>query len=132
MSDVTVVQNFLNAFATGDVEKALGLLHDEVQVSEPAGLPTGGEYDGKPAFLGFLGKVAALYDVQVSGSRVIDGGDIAVAIIDSTWTAHATGARLATQYVELYTVEDGLITALNVFPKDTRALYELVQVPAPA
>jgi ketosteroid isomerase-like protein len=48
-----------------------------------------------------------------------------VALIDTTWTSVATGARLVTQFCELYTVEDGKITALSVFPKDTRALYEL-------
>jgi ketosteroid isomerase-like protein len=132
MSDSTVVQAFLDGFRAGDIETALSVLHDDLHVSEPAGLPTGGEYRGKAAFVGFLQHVASLYEVELRGAKLIDGGDVTVAVIDATWTGRETGRQLVTQFVELYTVVDGLVTAINVFPKDTRALYELVQVSAPA
>jgi hypothetical protein len=44
MANVAVVQAFITAFGSGDAETALGQLHDDVQVSEPASLPIGGEY----------------------------------------------------------------------------------------
>jgi ketosteroid isomerase-like protein len=44
MANVTVVQAFITAFGSGDAETTLGQLHDDVQVSEPASLPIGGEY----------------------------------------------------------------------------------------
>jgi ketosteroid isomerase-like protein len=125
MSDVAVVQTFLDAFGSGDVATALRVLHENVQVSEPAGLPTGGEYDGREAFVGFLEKTGATYGVEIHDVTLRDGGDVTVAVVDTTWTSVATGARLETQFCELYTVADGKITALSVFPKDTRALYEL-------
>ena len=103
----------------------LDQLHDDVQVSEPAGLPIGGEYSGKAAFVGFLGKVAATYDVKIHRAKVMDAGELAVAHLDLTWTAHSTGASLDTQFCELYTVDGDKITSINVFPKDTKALYEL-------
>ena len=96
-----------------------------MQVSEPASLPIGGEYAGKAAFVGFLGKVADTYDVKIHRAKVIDAGDVAVAHLDLTWTAHSTGASLDTQFCELYTVDADKITSINVFPKDTKALYDL-------
>ena len=63
MANVAVVQAFITTFGSGDAQTAPGQLHDDVQVSEPASLPIGGEYAGKAAFVGFLGKVAATYEL---------------------------------------------------------------------
>ena len=63
MANVTVVQAFITAFGSGDAQTAPGQLHDDVQVSEPASLPIGGQYAGKTAFVGFLAKVAATYEL---------------------------------------------------------------------
>ena len=128
MANVAVVQAFITAFGSGDAETALDQLHDDVQVFEPASLPIGGEYVGRAAFVGFLGKVAATYDVKIHRAEVRDAGDMAVAHLDLTWTAHSTGAGLDTQFCELYTVDGDKITSINVFPKDTKALYDLTAV----
>ena len=125
MANVAVVQAFITACSSGDAETALGQLHDDVRVSEPASLPIGGEYAGKAAFVGFLGKVAATYDVKIHQAKVMDAGDMVVAHLDLTWTAHSTGASLNTQFCELYTVDGDKITSINVYPKDTKALCEL-------
>ena len=63
MANVAVVQAFITAFGSGDAETVLGQLHDDVQVSEPASLPIGGQYAGKTAFVGILAKVAATYEL---------------------------------------------------------------------
>ena len=125
MANVAVVDAFIAALGAGDAEGALARLHDDVRVSEPAGLPMGGEYATKAGFVDFLGKVAAIYDVKVHRATVRDAGDVAVAHIDLTWTAHATGASVDTQFCELYTVDGDKIAAIDVFPKDTRVLHEL-------
>ena len=103
MANVGVVQAFITAFGSGDAETALGQLHDDVQLSEPASLPIGGEYAGKAAFVGSLAGVAATYDVKIHRAEVRDAGDMVVAHLDLTWTAHSTGASLDTQFCELYT-----------------------------
>jgi ketosteroid isomerase-like protein len=125
MANVAVVETFITAFGSGDAETALGQLHDDVQVSEPASLPIGGEYAGKAAFVGFLGKVAATYDVKIHRAEVMDAGDMALAHLHLTWTAHSTLASLDTQFCELYAIDGDKITSINVFPKDTKALYDL-------
>jgi ketosteroid isomerase-like protein len=103
MANVAVVQAFITAFGCGDTETALGQLHDDVQVSEPASLPIGGEYAGNAGFVGFLAKVAATYDVEIHRAKVMDAGEMAVARLEPTGTTHSTGAGLYTQFCELYT-----------------------------
>jgi ketosteroid isomerase-like protein len=103
MANATVGQAFIAAFGSGDAETALGQLHDDVQVSEPASLPIGGEYAGKAAFVGFLAGVAATYDAKIHRAEVMGAGDMAVARLDLTRTAHRTGASLDTQFCELHT-----------------------------
>jgi limonene-1,2-epoxide hydrolase len=126
MANIAVVEAFIAALGSGDAEAALGRLHDDVRVSEPAGLPMGGEYVRKAGFVDFLGRVAATYDVKIHRATVHDAGEVAVAHLDLTWTAHATGASLNTRFCELYTVDGDKIAAIDVYPKDTRALYELL------
>jgi ketosteroid isomerase-like protein len=130
MANVAVVDAFIAALGSGDAEGALGQLRDDVRLSEPAGLPMGGEYVSKAGFVDFLGKVAATYDVKIHRATVRDAGDVAVAHVDLTWTAHATGASVDTQFCELYTVDGDKIATIDVFPKDTRVLYELTQAGA--
>ena len=55
------------------------------------------------AFVGFLAKVAATYDVKIHRAKVMDAGDMAVARLALTRTARSTGAGLDTQFCELYT-----------------------------
>lgn len=69
MTNVAVVQAFITALGSGDAETALGQLHDDVQVSEPASLAIGGEYAGNAGFVGFLAKVAATDDVKIHRAK---------------------------------------------------------------
>ena len=130
MADTSPVQTFLESFSAGELERALSVLHDQVDVHEPAGLPTGGEYRGKQGFLEFLQKVGAIYQVQIHEARVFDAGDVSVARIDTTWTSLATGAQVRMKFCEVYTVENGLITDIDVYPQDTRALNDITVVAA--
>ena len=125
MSDTSVVRSFFDAFRAGDLETLVALLHDDVTVSEPAGLPIGGEYQGKRAFLQLLEIIHESYVIELQSTRLFDVGEFTLALINETWTSKATGASLRTRVCELYTVADGMITKIDVFPKDTRTLYEL-------
>jgi hypothetical protein len=103
MANVAVVQAFITAFGCGEAETALGQLHGDAQVSEPASMPIGGEYAGNAGFVGFLATVAATYDVKIHRAKVMDAGDMPMARLELTRTAHSTGASLDTQFCELYT-----------------------------
>jgi hypothetical protein len=79
MANVGVV----HAFSSGDAGAAPGRLYDDVQVSESSSLPSGSEYAGKAAFVGFLAEVAATYDVKIHRAKVMGAGDMAVVRIDT-------------------------------------------------
>jgi ketosteroid isomerase-like protein len=93
MANVAVVQAFITAFGSGDAETALGQLHDDVQVSEPASLPIGGEYAGKAAFVGFLAGVAT-YDAKTHRAKVMGAGDMAVELYTRRWRQDHLHQRL--------------------------------------
>lgn len=125
MSDTTVVDAFFDRLGAGDVPGALSLMHDDVRLLEPAGLPTGGEYVGKDGFVSFLEKTRSVYQPTIHARKLSDAGDVTLAEFDVTFTSRATDAHVDTRIVELYTVVDGLITRIDVFPKDSRAMYEI-------
>jgi ketosteroid isomerase-like protein len=125
MDGTAVVEEFLRLMGHGQASCALGLVSDDVTVSEPEGLPHGGEYRGKKAFVEVLRALAANYRLDVADVRVINGGSVIVAMADVQWTSVSTGRSLDTRLCELYTVADGLITSIEVFPKDTRMLHQL-------
>lgn len=125
MSDTAPVEAFFRHIQQGDAGAAIALLHEDVAVSEPAGLEHGGEHRGKAAFVAVMGTITRNYRVELKDFRTIDGGDVTVAIIDGQWTSTATGRSLDIRFCELYTTADGLITGVEVFPKDTRSLHEL-------
>ena len=47
-ADVDVTEQFLKAFAAGDVETVFGLIGPDCVVDEGHGLPYAGEYSGPP------------------------------------------------------------------------------------
>lgn len=125
MSDTTVVATFFDRLGAGDVPGALSLMHDDVRLLEPAGLPTGGEYVGKDGFLSFAEKTRSVYRPTVHARKLSDAGDVTLVEFDVTFTSCVSDTHVDTRVVELYTVVDGLITRIDVYPKDTRAMYEL-------
>lgn len=125
MSDTTVVAALFDRLADGDVPGALSVMHDEVRLTEPAGLPTGGEYVGKDAFASFLEKTHSVYRATIHAQKLSDAGDVTLVEFDATFTSRETGASVDTRIVELHTVVDGLITHIDVYPQDTRAMYEI-------
>lgn len=69
MSNVAVVEAFVNALISRDTETALGHLDNDVHVSAPAGLAMGGEYIGKTAFVDFIGKLTSICEIEIDHRR---------------------------------------------------------------
>jgi limonene-1,2-epoxide hydrolase len=116
MSNVAIVEAFINALISWDTETAPGHLDNYVQVSAPADLPMDGEYIGKAAFLDFCRKVTSTFEVEIDHRRVLDTGEVVLAVIDSSWTARRTGASIRTQVCGRFTVADR-ITAIQRVPE---------------
>ena len=128
-ADAAVVTKFLESVAKFDVESALGCLHPEAVVEEADSLPYGGTHIGAPGFMTIFTKLTEAAAPTFESFEVFDGGDRVIGRIELLLTAHVSGAQLRTPVVELYTVTDGLITAVDVFYKDTKALSTFLTVP---
>ena len=116
----TVAEKFLSAVQDLDVQAALACLHPEVQLLEPESLPYGGAYTGVEGFMTVFTKLTETASISLLKFEVFDGGTVAIGRIQLLLRSHATGAELESPFVELYTVQDGLITQIDVYPKDTK------------
>ena len=78
-ADVDVTEQFLKAFAAGDIETVFAMLHPEVVVHEGAGLPYAGEYVGPAGLQELVGKIMTPFEMTLDSYQVSDGGDCAIA-----------------------------------------------------
>lgn len=127
-SAAVVVDKLNAAFAAGDIDALRPLFDPNVQVIEPEGLPYGGVYKGAAAFFGeLLPALAGPFELNPSDSKVFDGGDAAAASMVLSFTSRRTGETMHMPYVEIYTVADGLITKVDVYPQDVAALTAFME-----
>jgi ketosteroid isomerase-like protein len=128
MTGIETLETLLAAMRRGDLATAATLIHPDIIVSEPDSLPYGGVHRGKQAFFeDVLGGILRRATLQLGETTVRDAGDVIVAHMVLTFTAHDTGRSVTLPLVEIYTVDDGLITSIDVYPKDTvhyRTVFE--------
>ena len=125
-ADVDVVEQFLKAFASGDVEGVFALLHPECVVHEGAGLPYAGDFVGPAGLQELIGKIMTPLEMSVDGYQVSDGGDCAVARLQMTFTSRASGRVVKMPGVELYKTTDGKVSDIDVYYKSTSEMADLV------
>jgi len=98
------------AFARGDLEGALGLLHDDVEWHQAQGLPHEGLYRGldevrknvfEPLDRDWWSEFTARAD------EIVDGGDEVVVIGRYLGVAKATGRRLDVPFVHVWSLRAG-------------------------
>lgn len=122
---VAIVESFYQRLTTGDVAGALANFHRDSEIDEPDGLPYGGRYQGHRGILQLFMNVAAHFHLEIRQWELHATGEEVVGIITTTFTSKATGKVLHTTAVELYRFADGRISSVDIYPKDTRAIYEL-------
>jgi ketosteroid isomerase-like protein len=124
VTGVEVVTAFLAGLAT-DLDAAVALLADDFVVDEPASLPFGGVRTGPDGFRAVIGDLTKGYRLRLSNQKVRDAGDVVVVTLDIDLTSRATGRSVSMPLVDLYAVEDGRITRLDVFYKDTHEVLAI-------
>jgi ketosteroid isomerase-like protein len=126
MTGVETLEALIAAMRGGDLDGAAALIHRDVVVSEPASLPYGGVHRGRNAFVeDVLGGIMKRASLEIAEATVRDAGDVVVVQMVLKLTAHATGRTATVPIIELYTVRDGLVTNIDVYPKDTVAYLEV-------
>ena len=125
MSDSGPVHEFATAIQNDDNERAMATLSPDIRISEPEGLLYGGEYVGIDACLRLFGVIFENYRPEILSFRTVDAGDVTILLANARWTSTRTERSTDMKFCEIYTTEDGLITSIEVFPKDSRKLHEL-------
>ena len=124
-ADVDITEQFLKAFAAGDVETVFGFIHPDCVVDEGHGLPYAGEFVGPAGLQELVGKIMTPLEMNLDGFEVSDGGDCAVARIELTFTSRSSGRVVKMPSIELYETTDGKVSKIDVFYKSTQAIAEL-------
>src|SRR3954468_7782699 len=125
-ADVDVTEQFLKAFAAGDIEGVFALLHPEVVIHEGAGLPYAGEYVGAAGLQDLVGKIMTPMEMTLDSFQVSDGGDCAVARLMMTFTSRTSGKVVTMPGVEIYNTTDGKVSKIDVYYKSTSEIADLV------
>jgi ketosteroid isomerase-like protein len=119
------MEQFFACFGCGDIAGCVALMGDDVEVHEPTGLPYGGEYRGPAGFGQLIEAIMADYVLTLDGVRLIDGDDRVVALLDVTFEHQVTGKRSDMRAVEVYTVEAGRISDIDVYYWNPQTLHDL-------
>ena len=125
--NVARLQEFFDLVSRGEMASAMKYMNSGCVTSEADGLPYGGDYIGGDGFLGLFAAIAKDFDMTVNSSAITDtDGDAVLAEMTATLRAKRSGRSLDTRIMELYTFNDGLLTSIDVFYKDTKAVAELL------
>ena len=122
MKNVDVARAFWDSVRAGDLDGAFSVLHPDVTLREAEGLPYGGTYRGRDGVASLAEKTFAVFEQEFREIEFIDGGDRVVARLDLVWTARATGKSFEVPIVDVYQFRDGLISDLDVYYKDSKAV----------
>ena len=123
MSETSLSARVFDAISREDMATFFSLLHDDIELVEPASLPVGGLHVGHEAVLKNVFKpMGRKFQVRVLRSNIIGTGPVFAASADVQFTARATGNVLVMPYVELHTARGDKLSRLEVYPQDTAAL----------
>ncbi len=120
------VQHVLDVFAKGDMGIVTTSFHPNLMVHEAASLPFGGQHKGLDAFADMLKSLGATYDIAVTDRDLRSAGDAVILHMDLTVTSRATGRSASLPAIEIYRFTDGLISDIDAFYKDTKAMVDLL------
>ena len=123
--NVQAVQRVLAAFQRGDLQQVLDCCSDDITVQNPMPMdawPGAGAVQGKKRFSEFLTGLASVAEFeQFEPREFIAQRDKVVVNVFERARYKATGRAVDNDYVHIYTMRDGKITALRIF-EDTAPL----------
>ncbi|MEV3905060.1 nuclear transport factor 2 family protein [Mycobacterium sp. NPDC050551] len=126
-TSLAVVSRFGTALNENNLDEACALLHEDLVVHEAGGLPYSGDYHGPQGFVDLLTAMTENLELTPGPiNRAPLDDDTVVSRFRLRFTARLTGRSTEMNLVELYTVSDGLIIALDVYYKDPSAVTALL------
>ena len=116
-SNVETVKGMYAAFAAGDIERVLGLMHPKVKWTETAGYRYGGVFEGPQAVLeNVFAKIQEDFETfAVDVERLIDGGRVVVMQGHYAGTGKATGKSVRPAVAHVIELADGKIVRFDQY-----------------
>ena len=124
-ANVEFVRRFYGLIEAGNFEDAMGMLHEEFVICEPADLPYGGEYHGVAGMGELMGRIGAVVDLSSARREFLDATDPVVVHMVSRFTCRSTGTVAETEVIELFYLRDGRIAEIDVYCKNPSAVAAL-------
>lgn len=124
-ADLAVVEAIFAAFASNDLAEVLKQFSHDVVVREAESLPQGGVYRGHDEFVRMLTRLGEAYEIESDAPRLALADDVVVVRMAPTFTSRTTSRSVRMPTVEIYTVHQGLVVAVEAFYQDTAAMVAL-------
>ena len=117
-NEVSVVGQMFQAFGAGDMEALQKTLSPNTvwNYNGSEFIPYAGTYNGKAEVVGFIGKIMTHVDVlDFQVKQMISEGNTVVVLGSEKQQLKKNGQILEQDWVQIYTVENGLITKMEEF-----------------
>jgi uncharacterized protein len=108
-ANVEVVRRLYEALAAADFATVLAITDPDIEISQTAELPWGGEYRGHDGLAEFAGKLTNSISSAVTHHSMFPAGDRVVQVGKTSGTVNETGARFDIDEVHVHTLRDGKI-----------------------
>jgi len=101
----------------------------DVEIIEPPSLPHGGVHRGRDAWRVMRQRIEELWDqrFELLDLWEIPEDDVIVLSASMEWTAKATGRSACSPFVSVITFRDGLISRVEIFHHDTKAILDTLE-----
>jgi hypothetical protein len=108
MNNVSIIQGLYTAFAAGDLDTVLDILHPEVVWVESDGIPYGGTFIGRDAVVtGVFQKIGAEWDgFTAQVDEFIDAGKQVITLGRDSGTYKATGKSMTAPAASVWTLDN--------------------------
>ena len=113
----TVVENMFEAFSSGDVEKFVATVSDDtVWIYHGTQIIPSGTFEGKEGVRSFFNNILTKTDIiNFETQQYIVEGNTVVVLGKEHQRVKRSGRELKQKWVQIYTVENGLITKMEEF-----------------
>jgi ketosteroid isomerase-like protein len=127
-SNLATVRRLYGFIAEDNFEEANKMMLEDVVFSESTDLPYGGEYHGIAGLNDLMGRIAARAKLSVARVDYLsetESADPVVVHVVARYVSNATGEEVLADVVELVSVRDGRIAAIDIYCKNPSVIAAL-------
>src|SRR5262245_37132976 len=118
MTNAEIGEAVIAAVKSKEFESLIPMVHQEVEVFEPDGLPYSGTWSGPEGLGKLLETLMSPGDLTIENYKVHPTEDGLIMEVDLVWTSSKDGEVFRTPVVEIERLQDGLIREIDMYYKD--------------